>query len=91
MWRSVSRALLALFFVVAGLNHFFNPRPYLSMMPPYLPFPAALNFISGAAEIIGGVGVLIPGVSRAAAWGLIALLVAVFPQTSTLPCMAGTP
>ena len=49
------------------------------MMPPYLPNPEALNIISGAAEIAGGIGVLIPQTRVWAGWGLIALLVAVFP------------
>ncbi len=48
-------------------------------MPPALPWPAALVALSGAAEILGGVGQLIPRTRRAAGWGLIALLVAVFP------------
>ncbi len=79
MIRTVTLRLLAVFFLVAGLNHFLNPRPYLSMMPPYLPWPAALNIISGAAEVAGGIGILIPTLRPIAGWGLLALLVAVFP------------
>lgn len=71
--------MLALFFGLAGLNHFRNPYPYLAMMPPYLPFHEALNYISGAAEVAGAIGLLIPALRRAAAWGLMALLIAVFP------------
>jgi uncharacterized membrane protein len=71
--------MLALFFMAAGLNHFLNPAPYLSMMPLYLPWPHALNIISGAAEIVGGVGILLPQTRLLAGWGLVALLVAVFP------------
>lgn len=78
-WRTISRTALALFFIVAGLNHFRSPGIYLSMMPPYLPWPEILNLVSGAAEIAGGIGVLVPGVRKAAGWGLIALLAAVFP------------
>lgn len=77
--RTISRTVMALFFIAGGLNHFRSPEIYLSMMPPYLPWPEGLNLISGAAEIAGGIGVLIPSVRRAAGWGLIALLVAVFP------------
>lgn len=79
MLRSLLRWLLAIFFVVAGINHFRDPAVYLSMMPPYLPKPEWLNYISGAAEVAGGVGVLIPQLRRAAGWGLILLLIAVFP------------
>jgi len=71
--------LLALFFIAAGVNHFVNPGPYLSMMPRSLPRPGLLVQISGIAEILGGVGILLPITRRMAAWGLIVLLVAVFP------------
>ena len=79
MIRRSSLILLSLFFVAAGVNHFRHPGPYLAMMPPYLPYPHALNLLSGAAEIAGGIGVLAPRCRRAAGWGLIALLIAVFP------------
>lgn len=79
MWRTVSLILLAAFFVLAGMNHFLNPQPYLAMIPPSLPFPGAANAISGAAEILGGIAILIPRLRRAAGWGLIVLLIAVFP------------
>jgi uncharacterized membrane protein len=79
MTRTVALRMLALFFVAAGSNHFLNPAPYLSMMPPYLPFPSALNIVSGAAEIAGGLGIIFPATRALAGWGLIALLVAVFP------------
>ncbi len=62
-----------------GLNDFLNPQPYLEMMPPCLPEPCALNLLSGGAEIAGGLGVLIPKYRGTAGWGLIALLIAVFP------------
>lgn len=71
--------LLGVLFVVAGVYHFVNPGFYVRIMPAYLPWHYELVLISGAFEILGGVGLLIPAVSRVAAWGLIALLVAVFP------------
>jgi uncharacterized membrane protein len=77
--RNLSRYLLAAFFIVAGANHFRDPATYLSMMPPWLPAHEALNFISGVAEIAGGIGILIPRTRRAAAIGLILLLIAIFP------------
>ncbi|MES2459416.1 MAG: DoxX family protein [Armatimonadota bacterium] len=74
------RGLLALTFVAAGAMHFISPRAYASVMPPYLPNHRELVAISGACEIAGGVGVLLPQpVRRWAGWGLVALLVAVFP------------
>ena len=48
-------------------------------MPPYLPQPLLLVYGSGAAEILGGLGLLIAKTRRAAAWGLVALLIAVWP------------
>ncbi len=71
--------LAALFFVLAGANHFRQPELYLAMMPPGLPWPEALNLISGAAEILGGLGLLWKSTRRLAGWGLIALLLAIFP------------
>lgn len=65
--------------MVAGSLHFLSPAPYLKIMPPGLPWHLALVYISGLAEVAGGVGLLIPRLRRAASWGLVALLVAVFP------------
>ena len=70
---------LAAFFIAAGANHFLTPKIYLGMMPPWLPWPEAMNAISGVAEILGGIGLVGLRTRRLAAWGLIALLVAVFP------------
>ena len=77
--QTIARWVLALFFIVAGVNHFLAPEIYLGMMPAWLPFKEAANVISGIAEILGGLGLLIPRFRRAAAWGLIALLIAIFP------------
>ena len=72
-------AMAALFFTAAGVLHFVRPAMYLRIMPPYIPWPLAMVYISGAAEIAGGLGMLFPPARRAAALGLMALLVAVFP------------
>ncbi len=77
--RTFLRWLLGVSFVVAGINHFVAPRLYLAIMPPALPWPLALIYISGAAEILGGLGVLVPSTRRLAGWGLFVLLLAVFP------------
>ncbi|MEZ4750917.1 MAG: DoxX family protein [Bdellovibrionota bacterium] len=71
--------LFSLLFIAAGINHFLNPAFYLSIMPPYLPWHAPLVYLSGVAEILLGMGLLVPRFQVVAAWGLIALLVAVFP------------
>jgi len=79
---SRSQRLLGLFFVGAGVNHFVMPGPYKSIVPPGLGDPATLVQISGVAEIAGGAGVLLAPTRRAAGWGLIALLAAVFPANA---------
>lgn len=76
---TISRRLLALFFVGAGALHFTNTGSYEATMPSYLPAHRELVLISGVAEIVGGLGVLAAKTRPAAGWWLIALLVAVFP------------
>jgi uncharacterized membrane protein len=78
-FKAVMKYLLVVLYVAAGINHFVNPDFYLKMMPPYLPWHLALVYISGAAEIVLGVLVLFPRFTQLAGWGLIALLIAVFP------------
>ncbi len=77
--KTVLRFLMAALFMASGVTHFARPEFFIAIVPPYLPFPDALVAISGAAEIAGAIGLLIPRFTRAAAWGLIALLIAVFP------------
>jgi uncharacterized membrane protein len=75
-----SRAMLALFFIGSGVNHFVAPGAYRAIVPPRLKAHAKLAVdVSGVAEILGGVGVLLPATRRPAGVGLMALLVAVFP------------
>ena len=77
--RSIVRAVFALFFIVTGISHFVDPQPFLAIMPPSLPAHLALVYLSGFFEICGGVGLLIKQTRTLAAWGLLALLAAVFP------------
>ena len=67
------------FYVFAGIQHFRVPHFYVAMMPPYLPWHEALVFWSGVAEVLCGLGLALPQTRKLAAWGTIALLVAVFP------------
>jgi uncharacterized membrane protein len=75
----ITLVLMAGLYVLAGLNHFREPEFYLKMMPPYLPAHAALVFLSGVAEVGLAAALLVPPLRPWAAWGLIALLIAVFP------------
>lgn len=77
--KSISKFILAIFMIGAGTMHFVNPEFYLKIMPPYLPFHEELVLISGVCEILLGILLLIPKCSHLAAWGIIALLIAVFP------------
>lgn len=70
---------MALFYIVNGLNHFANQETYLKIMPPYVPWHKALVMLSGAAEIILGLMLFIPSLTRFASWGIILLLIAIFP------------
>ncbi len=74
-----ARWVLVIFFMLAGANHFTNTAFYVSIMPPYLPWPAALVYVSGAAEVLLGLGLLFRRTQRLAAWGLIAMVLAVTP------------
>jgi uncharacterized membrane protein len=77
--KSGLRWLLTAFMVAAGANHFIDPAPYVGMMPSALPAPLLLVYVSGVAEIAGGLGLVLPGTRRLAAWGLVVLFVAIFP------------
>ena len=71
--------VMALAYIGAGFNHLMNPDFYVRIIPPWLPNPEWLNLLSGLAEIVLGVYLLEKRVRVLAAWGIIALLVAVFP------------
>lgn len=77
--KTILRYLLAAMMVLVGVSHFMNPAPFVRIVPPLLPFPLALVYISGFFEVAGGIGLLIPPLRKYAAWGLIALYIAVFP------------
>ncbi|GAB3728601.1 DoxX family protein [Hymenobacter agri] len=77
--RLFSRYALALLFVGAGVLHFLRPATYLAIMPAQLPQPLLLVYLSGVCEVLGGLGLLWSRSRRLAGWGLLTLLVAVFP------------
>lgn len=71
--------IMAAFYIYAGVSHFRNPKFFLKITPPYIPKPELVNIIVGVIEIALGILVLIPDTRSWAAWGIIALLIAVFP------------
>src|SRR5439155_142309 len=79
LWKPGFRWLMTIFMVVAGVMHFVKPGAYVAMMPSALPAHLLLVQVSGVAEIAGGLGLILPQTRRLAAWGLIALFIAIFP------------
>jgi len=77
--RIFARAVLSLIFFVAGVAHFTHAEMFVAIMPPYLPWHLELVWISGVFEIAGAVGLWVPRLRSAAGWGLVALLIAVWP------------
>ncbi|HEY9892683.1 MAG TPA: DoxX family protein [Candidatus Sericytochromatia bacterium] len=76
--KEILRGVLAVSLIIVGSTHFIRPEQYARIVPPPFP-PLASVYVSGFFEILGGIGLMIPLVSVAAAWGLISLFIAVFP------------
>jgi len=70
---------MGLSYVWIGCQHFINPSFFLKIVPPYLPFHLELVYLSGGFEIIFGLGLLFKKTRFYAAWGLVFLLIAVYP------------
>ena len=79
--RLTLRLLLAALFLFAGMLHLSNPVLFLPLMPPWIPFHIPCIIISGVCELLGGLGLLVPSrrMVTLAGWGLVLLLIAVFP------------
>ncbi|MFT6292833.1 MAG: putative membrane protein [Ilumatobacter sp.] len=76
--------LASTFFTGAGVMHFVRPDFFESIVPDWFPNPKLANQVSGAAELTLGLGLLPPATRRAAAFGLIGLLAAVFPANADM-------
>jgi len=82
------RYVLAGLFLLAGTFHFLKPKLFVSIMPDYIPWHRAMVYISGAAELVGGFGILIEETQILAGWGLVLLLLAVFPANINMAVKA---
>lgn len=71
--------LMAAFYCFAGVMHFAVPQFFVEIVPRFLPAPLLLTYLSGVAELALGLALLVPRLRRLAAWGVILLLIAVFP------------
>ena len=90
-FKAAALLLASASYIVVGVLHFvpegliakdiiaLNQELFVRMIPAYLPYPLALVWISGAFEILGGLGLLVPRTRRFSSWGIIALLIAVYP------------
>jgi uncharacterized membrane protein len=85
------RLIVALSMLAVGSLHFVAPAGFVQIVPAFLPAPLALVYISGFFEVLGGAGLLVARVHRWAAWGLIALYVAVFPANINMAVHAIQP
>ena len=77
--KKVSIVLASAFYVLVGIQHFVKPQWFVQIVPPYLPYPLQLVYVSGFCEIGLGLLLLIPSLRFIAGWGLILFLIAVFP------------
>lgn len=80
MIKKVSVYLMGVFYTFAGLNHFVNPDFYIPLIPDYLAFKSGINYFSGLLEIIFGLGIFFNKTRKAAAWGIIVLLLLFIPS-----------
>jgi len=74
-----SIVIMSIFYASVGIKHCTNPLWFVKIVPPVLPYKLALVYISGFFEIVLGVLLLFPAFRYVAGWGLILLLIAVFP------------
>ena len=79
LWRKLALLALSAFFITVGIDHFINPDFYLAIMPPMFPLHVEAVYVSGFFEILGGLGLLLSRFRTISGWGLLALLIAVYP------------
>lgn len=77
--KDIARLVLALIFFITGLLHFTHIKTFVQIVPPFIPLPELMVYISGVFEILGAVGLLIPRYQRQAAFCLVILLIVVLP------------
>ena len=78
-WKIASLYLMSVFYVLNGANHFLSTEVYLDIMPPYIPFHLELVYLSGVIEIFLGMLLLARKSRKLASYGIILLLIAIFP------------
>ena len=81
--------IMSIFYVGIGIKHFTSPMWFVKIVPPILPYKLSLVYISGFFEILFGIMLLFPYTRYIVAWGLIMLLIAVFPANIYLAMTNG--
>ncbi|QNE41521.1 DoxX family membrane protein [Hymenobacter sp. NBH84] len=94
--HNAARVAAAMMFLFVGISHFTKPEAMQYMVPKWLPVPSLLVYLSGALEVLFGLGLLFPATQQLSAWGLLVLLVLVFPANlhvaiNNLPPPGGLP
>ena len=81
LWKTVARVAMGITFILASTMHFTASEAELKIIPAFLPLRREALYITGVLEFLGGIGLFVPNrkVQRAASWGLVGLLVAIFP------------
>lgn len=77
--KQVGLILLILLYIGAGINHFWHPLPYYSIIPPYLPRPNLINIAAGVFELLFGLMLIFPATRKTAALGIVLMLIAFIP------------
>lgn len=75
MLKKISLILIILLYIGAGINHFWHPDFYYSIIPPYLPNPYLINIVAGISEITLGILLIFPGTRKFASYMIIAMLI----------------
>ena|ERR1700744_1758415 len=92
--KNISLAIIVIFYLTAGFNHFYNPGSYLKIIPPYFPHPTTLNLLAGFFEIAFAITLIFKNTRNYAAWGIILMLIAFTPvhvqMVRDAPLMLGT-
>ena len=81
LWKTIARFAMGILFILASTLHFTASEAELKIIPAFLPMRREALYVTGVLEFLGGVGLFVPNrkVQRASSWGLVALLVAIFP------------
>ncbi len=81
MWKTIARITMGIVFMLAASLHFTASEVELKLIPTFLPLRHEALYITGVFEFLGGLGLFVPNekVRRASAWGLVALLIVIFP------------